>query len=176
AASQELAAQIEAQQAQATELTEPIQTMTAELANLQQQRQAAEADVAASQDLVARIEAQQAQATELTEQIQTMTAEMADLQQQREATVEPQPEPVEEPEPAAPVVAAESGEALPPRDADQVDAVLATTPGLPQAPAARGRLRDLLIDGQCAIDALREVQNPINRQALLVLVNQLDGC
>ena len=63
-----------------------------------------------------------------------------------------------------------------PHTTAEVSAILATTPGLPQSQASRDRLRDLLVEGQCTIDALREVQNPINRQALLVLLAGLDGC
>lgn len=85
------------------------------------------------------------------------------------------PTPVEEPEAPAPSLA-DGDVARQPRDADQVSAVLATTPGLPQSPAARDRLRDLLVEGECTIDALRQVQDPINRQALLVLLAGLDGC
>ncbi|VDS10820.1 hypothetical protein PARHAE_04039 [Paracoccus haematequi] len=62
-----------------------------------------------------------------------------------------------------------------PRDPAQVDAALALAPALPADPQ-RARLRGLLIEGHCATDALRQVQDPINRQTLLVLVGRLGGC
>ena len=56
-----------------------------------------------------------------------------------------------------------------------VDAALALAPALPPAPQ-RARLRDLLVQGHCATEALGQVQDPINRQTLLVLVGRLGRC
>lgn len=63
-----------------------------------------------------------------------------------------------------------------PRDPALVASVLAGAPGAPTDPAAQERLRELLVQGVCAPDALAQVQDPINRQTLLALMTRLPRC
>ena len=146
-----------------------------------------QAELDRSESLAAQIAVQEERAAALQTQIETLSTDLAAQQAEPEQAAAPEPPtdapaepaPVATQEPAADAqlaVTGDDGLALQPRDADQVSAILATTPGLPQSQASRDRLRDLLVEGQCTIDALREVQNPINRQALLVLLAGLDGC
>ena len=63
-----------------------------------------------------------------------------------------------------------------PRDPALVASVVETAPGVPTDPATQERLRDLLVQGVCAPDALAQVQDPINRQTLLALMTRLPRC
>ena len=166
-----------------------LNAVQSELAELTTRRDAMQAELDQSESLAAQIAAQEERAAALQTQIETLSSDLAAQQAEpeQEAAPEPptdapaEPAPVATQEPAADAqlaVTGDDGLALQPRDADQVSAILATTArSSTQSQARRAtRLRDLLVEGQCTIDALREVQNPINRQALLVLLAGLDGC
>lgn len=167
-------------QADLTGLTDRIGTARAELADLTARQEAAQASLARSQDLAAQIADQERRVGELTESVRQLTAELTVLTRVRDAALSgPEPEAQAESEPGAAIAAATAApDPRPPgprRDPALVDAALAQAPALPAA-AQRARLRDLLIGGHCATDALRQVQDPINRQTLLVLVGRLGGC
>ena len=185
--SENLSAQIAEQEEQAAAAAAELNAVQSELAELTTRRDAMQADLNRSESLAAQIAEQEERAAALQTQIETLSTDLAAQQADPEQAAAPEqptdapaePAPVATQEPAADAqlaVTGDDGSALQPRDADQVSAILATTPGLPQSQASRDRLRDLLVEGQCTIDALREVQNPINRQALLVLLAGLDGC
>lgn len=64
-----------------------------------------------------------------------------------------------------------------PRSPADVLAALDVAPGLPDRDSPqRERLRDMLVEGACATDALRASMGTINRQALLSLIETLGGC
>jgi hypothetical protein len=63
------------------------------------------------------------------------------------------------------------------RDPAIVAAALRSAPGLPpQDSAEMLRLTDLLTDGACPTDALRDAFGTINRQTLVALVRALGTC
>lgn len=158
------------------DLESRTQAARAALAETAQRHQAMEADLARSATLAAQIAAQEDRSRDLAETVGRLTAELTALTRVRDAALaaaEPPPQPAESaarPDGTAPAAD------LQPRDARQVDAALAVAPALPPGGAQRGRLRDLLVEGQCVTDALAQVQTPINRQTLLVLVGRLGGC
>lgn len=177
----ELTARIDDLRTQAQAEDAAIQTARTNLAELTAQVEAARATLAQSQDLAGQIAEQESRLGELTENVRQLTAELTALTRVRDAALA-QPEPQPEPETVPQAAAAAGGGGTPDlaapgprRDPGQVDAALALAPALPAA-SGRARLRDLLVQGHCTTDALRQVQNPINRQTLLVLVGRLGGC
>jgi hypothetical protein len=86
------------------------------------------------------------------------------------ATPEPAPAATAEPAPAS--VVRRSA-----RDPATIAAALQVAPGLPPADSAEMlRLTELLTDGACPTDALRDAFGTINRQTLVALVRALGTC
>lgn len=163
-------------QADLADVTSQIETARTEQAALTARQEAVEASLARSQDLAGQIAAQEHRLGELTEGVRQLTAELTALTRVRDAALDqPDPEPRPDTPPRADTAAADPSPQGPRRDPGLVDAALSQAPALPAA-AQRARLRGLLIDGHCTTDALRQVQDPINRQTLLVLVERLGGC
>lgn len=160
------------------DLESRTQAARAALAETAQRHEAMEADLARSATLAAQIAEQEDRSRDLADAVGRLTAELTALTRVRDAALaaaEP-PAPPQPAESAARPDGAAPAADLQPRDARQVDAALAVAPALPPGGAQRGRLRDLLVEGQCVTDALAQVQTPINRQTLLVLVARLGGC
>lgn len=158
------------------EVTAQLDAARAELGDIAGQRNALQAQ---SAELATRIVEQEPQPGQLDGNFERLSSELAAMVRERDAA-EAAPEPVA---PAAPPATADAGPAPRPADGGPgqrrnpavVDAALAQAPALPEAPL-RNQLRDLLIDGHCATEALAQVQDPINRQTLVALVGRLGGC
>ena len=146
----------------AATVTEPAESTEteADAPNLQSELDAAKAELEA---LRQRLSDEQAQAMAEPDAPEPTADTPA------EATDQAAPDSSDLPPPFQPATGA-------PRDSDLVASVVASAPGAPQDPAMQDRLRELLVQGVCAPDALAEVQNPINRQTLLALMTRLPRC
>ncbi|TBN37770.1 hypothetical protein EYE42_14080 [Paracoccus subflavus] len=170
-------AELDAAAKELDDLESRTQAARAALAEITQRHEAMQADLVRSQDLAAQIAEQENRSRDLADAVRRLTAELTALTRVRDAALAeaqpPSPQPAgTEAEPDA----AASPAGLQARDSRQVDAALAAAPALPQGGDRRGQLRTLLVEGHCVTDALAQVQNPINRQTLLVLVGRLGGC
>ncbi len=159
-------------------------SLQAEVADLSDRRDALQAETARAEALAEQIRLQEEQSQALTDRIGVLTAELSALTRIFEQSIA-QESPAEAASPVAddiaPDILAQDAPDPEPavvaqRSPAAVDAALAAAPGLPAEPGPRRRLRSLLIAGECAPDALRTIQNPINRQTLLVLMDRLDRC
>lgn len=167
-------------------------TFQDEVAALTEQRDALRAETSRAETLAEQIRSQEEQSQALADQIGVLTAQLSALTQvfaqpmaQQAPAQDAEQTPITADIPpgiiaqnALDPITAEPPVAAPElrRSAAAVDAALALAPGLPAASGPRSRLRTMLIEGRCAPDALREVQSPINRQTLLVLMNRLERC
>lgn len=158
--------------------------LQAEMAELSDRRDTLQTETARAEALAEQIRLQEEQSQTLTDRIGVLTAELSALTRIFEQSIA-QESPAEAASPVADDIASDilAQDAPDPeaavvvqRSPAAVDAALAAAPGLPAEPGPRRRLRSLLIEGHCAPDALRAVQNPINRQTLLVLMDRLDRC